>query len=430
MHRTLTVVALALAGLFACTTSATAGTTHNVRVNGDIQAAIDGASNGDTIQLAAGQYDITGQIVTNGKQVMVLGTVDGNGDPTSILDFTSGSGINCQSGTGTVTFKNLVIRNSTSYGLLIYEHAAAVIVTNCTFTDNDKSGMGIQNSSYTDPTVVTDCRFTRNNTSANAKWGGGGLVADSCQIDVIRCTFTSNLAANYGGGALYASACLITITECTFSSNSAADRGGAIRLETPYETPITDCTFTGNSTTNHLLGQGGAMFCDGNTLSLSGCIFSANEAAASGGGVHATGSTISMTQCSFSNNVAADTGGGMYTSATSYMDLDTCTFIGNSAGETGGGIYSSEDAGLTMTSCDGQQNQPNDLSFGESISVSFPATDAPVTGDADGDGDVDADDRTAVNKALGVCDADINGDGEVNGADMAFILSWWGVCSP
>ena len=26
--------------------------------------------------------------------------------------------------------------------------------------------------------------------------------------------------------------------------------------------------------------------------------------------------------------------------------------------------------------------------------------------------------------------ADINGDGEVNSADMAFILRWWGACSP
>ncbi|MCP4740885.1 MAG: hypothetical protein GY871_01450, partial [Actinomycetales bacterium] len=39
-------------------------------------------------------------------------------------------------------------------------------------------------------------------------------------------------------------------------------------------------------------------------------------------------------------------------------------------------------------------------------------------------------DRAALNTLIGVGGADINGNGEVNGADMAFILSWWGVCSP
>ena len=62
------------------------GTTHYVKLGGSIQAAIEGASDGDTIQLAAGQYDITTTIDPDGKQVTILGTVDGNGDPTSILD--------------------------------------------------------------------------------------------------------------------------------------------------------------------------------------------------------------------------------------------------------------------------------------------------------------------------------------------------------
>ena len=70
----------------ATATAQKGGTTHEVGVDGDIQAAIEGASDGDTIQLAAGQYDITTTIDPDGKQVTILGTVDGNGDPTSILD--------------------------------------------------------------------------------------------------------------------------------------------------------------------------------------------------------------------------------------------------------------------------------------------------------------------------------------------------------
>ena len=80
------LLAFCLLAWFSPTTAEAGSTIHNVRVNGDIQAAIDVASNGDTIQLAAGQYDITTTIDPGGKDVTILGTVDGNGDPTSILD--------------------------------------------------------------------------------------------------------------------------------------------------------------------------------------------------------------------------------------------------------------------------------------------------------------------------------------------------------
>ena len=80
------LLAFCLLASFSPATAEAGSTIHNVRVNGDIQAAIDVASNGDTIQLAAGQYDITTTIDPGGKDVTILGTVDGNGDPTSILD--------------------------------------------------------------------------------------------------------------------------------------------------------------------------------------------------------------------------------------------------------------------------------------------------------------------------------------------------------
>jgi hypothetical protein len=72
MHRNLTIVALALAGLF--TTTAAAVNIHYVELNGDIQSVIDNASTGDTIQLAAGQYDITTTLDPGGKAVTIMGT--------------------------------------------------------------------------------------------------------------------------------------------------------------------------------------------------------------------------------------------------------------------------------------------------------------------------------------------------------------------
>ena len=130
------LLAFCLLAWFSPATAEAGGTIHNVRIGGDIQDAIDNASDGDTIQLAAGQYDITTTIDPGGKQVTILGTVDGNGDPTSILDGgnpvggTSGVRVLiCQSGeTSTTVFQNLVIRN----GLASGGGLRAIAVVGCT----------------------------------------------------------------------------------------------------------------------------------------------------------------------------------------------------------------------------------------------------------------------------------------------------------
>ena len=54
---------------------------------------------------------------------------------------------------------------------------------------------------------------------------------------------------------------------------------------------------------------------------------------------------------------------------------------------------------------------------------------AHVTGDADGDGDVDAEDRAAVNDGLGPCAADIDGDGMIDAFDLAAVLGYRGLFS-
>ena len=333
-------IALALTGFFASTTSAIAagGTTHNVRVNGDIQAAITGASNGDTIQLAAGQYDITTTIDPGGKQVTILGTVDGDGDPTSILDGgnpvggTSGVRVLiCQTGeTGTTVFQNLVIQNGyASVGGWIYNNASSPTLTNCTFTSNSTND------------------------------GGGGMFNVGSNPTLTNCTFTGNWANGGGGMANVGSS--PTLEGCMFSGNSARGTGknagiggGMVNLDSAPR--LTDCTLTGNSADLN----GGAIFnIDMNT------------------------NTVTLTDCNFCGN---NDGSG-------FNDI------------SGGGI--------------------DDSSSGNNLREA-----ACVFGDINFDGVANLADRTSLNTLIGVCDADINGDGEVSGADLAFILSWWGVCSP
>ncbi|MCP4011661.1 MAG: hypothetical protein GY728_00990, partial [Phycisphaeraceae bacterium] len=50
-HVATSLLAFCLLAVFSPATADAGGTTHNVRIGGDIQTAIDGANDGDTIQL-------------------------------------------------------------------------------------------------------------------------------------------------------------------------------------------------------------------------------------------------------------------------------------------------------------------------------------------------------------------------------------------
>ena len=113
MHRTLTIVALALAGLFACTTSPATADTITVCASGchytSIRTAINNASDGDVIQLAAETY-IEGDTIEIDADIelTIIGEVDSAGDPATII-----SGNNQQRvmriTAGTVRFEDLQI---------------------------------------------------------------------------------------------------------------------------------------------------------------------------------------------------------------------------------------------------------------------------------------------------------------------------------
>ena len=260
MPRSLMFIVLALTGLFTSTTSAilASGNTHNVRVNGDIQAAIDGASNGDTIQLAAGQYNIATTIDPGGKQVTILGTVDANGNPTSILDgghTAGGTGgvqvLACENGeTSETVFQNLVIQNGYTYvggGMSIGEDSSPTL-TNCMFTNNTSSiggGMIIGGGSPN----LTDCTFMDNLAGT-----GGGMSIGGGSPTLTRCMFSANSAESdkdqksidgSGGGVTIIESTPM-LTECTFMDNSANGSGGGMYILGSGSPILNDCKFCGN----------------------------------------------------------------------------------------------------------------------------------------------------------------------------------------
>ena len=113
-------------------TSVAAADTINVPAGGDIQAAINGASDGDIIQLEAGEYQPFATIDTHGKAVTLRGVAGKGKDdaPTTVIDGSGGLSIRvliCENGEGADTvFENLVIQNgSASVGGGMYNWATA-----------------------------------------------------------------------------------------------------------------------------------------------------------------------------------------------------------------------------------------------------------------------------------------------------------------
>ncbi len=198
-------------------------------------------------------------------------------------------------------------------------------------------GMLNKNSSPT----VSNCNFRDNRARNN----GGAMFNYEASPTVTNCVFSDNLASNYHGGAIYNLKGAPTVTGCVFSSNLAKVNGGGMYSD-QSDVTVTGCTFSENRT---ISGCGGGMHNEDNSPTVADCTFSENIANNSYGGGMFCGNNSSpaVNNCSFSSNQGHD-GGGIYVMNTS-PNVTGCTFLGNTA-TNGGGICNGQGS-PTVTSC-------------------------------------------------------------------------------
>ena len=225
------VAMLCIAGVAYLVSMAHAGIT--IYVPGDystIQAAINAASNGDTIIVSNDTY--TGSSNKNLDPLDKSITIkSANGPVNCIIDCqNSGRGFLIQRGEGNGTvidgFTIEDANEANGAGILV-AGSSSPIIKNCRLISNNaywNNGGGIAIENYSDPKII-DCYINSN----SANWGGAGIhISNHSDPEITDCTISSNSAGLNGGGIECNGSCSPTITGCNLTENSASSGGGGI----------------------------------------------------------------------------------------------------------------------------------------------------------------------------------------------------------
>jgi murein DD-endopeptidase MepM/ murein hydrolase activator NlpD len=326
--------------------SVASGPVHNLTKDtyyDTIQAALDNADSGNTIEVDDGIYDES--ITFPPLKKIILRSVNGPSLTTIRGDDSSRTVTSADSLIGT-TLKGFTITHADGLiGRGIYISGGYLIINNCTIFDNSVyySGGGIYN-------IYGTLTITESTISGNTADNGGGIYNNNPgTLTITGSTISGNTATgDWGIGGAIANDGTLTITESTISGNTA-DNGGGIYNR--YGTlKINRSTISGNTATGDW-GIGGGIWAHYNsTLTITESTISGNAASAYGGGICSGPGTLTITESTISGNTGGN-GGGIYSTGQGTLTITGNTISNNTSdtGGNGGGIYSTGQGTLTIT---------------------------------------------------------------------------------
>jgi parallel beta-helix repeat protein/predicted outer membrane repeat protein len=225
----------------------------DIDVPGDyatIQAAIDAATAGDTIYVAANTYS---EDITLVDEVDVLGA---GASVTIIYGSHTGPVVQADGvGAGT-TFDGFTVTNGAAgVGGGMYNNNSSPLVSNCVFTGNSATlnGGGMYNYDHSSP-MVTNCVFTGNSAG---NWGGGIDCQEYSSPIITNCVIANNSAGNSGGGIYSHMTPAPIITNNTIVKNSAGNSGGGIGVNGATDKPV----ITNNIIYDNTATNGSGVYC-------------------------------------------------------------------------------------------------------------------------------------------------------------------------
>ena len=270
----------------------------------------------DTITFASG----AGEAFENGGTIHLSGALGTFEVTTAVkIDGSTAGGEVIISGD---TAKNDKLVSGTDITDVSASQTAAVLGDNVTVMEFDFGSLG----SILDQITIT----------GGSGQDGGGAFVSSSDVTIVDSKFLGNTSSLVGAG-LYVTGGKIKITGTTFDGNGSGIEFGGGATFLSAEAIVEDSSFTNNTALN-----GGGLFSQGSTTTISRTVFDGNQAANVGGLGSVLDVSFTLTDSTVSNNNAAGGAGGILTrsvASTPVKILNSTISSNTAAGDAGGGIY-------------------------------------------------------------------------------------------
>jgi hypothetical protein len=449
-----------------------------------IQAAIDAATEGDSVILADGLYAAAGNrdLEFHGKGIVVASA---NGPAACVIDCSD------ENGTWHRAFRlgeneppsaaiiGLTIINGMELrgGAILCENDASPLIAGCVFRNNRAQKDGGAIAVIGGEALIRDCLFEFNQASLGGclrsrhccGWGIGGAIALLTTDSVVeRCVIAGNRSVGSGGGI-------------------------GVQLANPsipqppesFSPVVKNCLITRNVAR---AGDGGGLACYAGSPLILNCTLVANFSQCPGGGLAGVFDVRITVRNSVLHLNSGGFGGDHFTSEFgAVLDFDECTVVGGSASgfvdETSTLIWGAENlvadpqfVELPNSGEDGEYATPDDLPGDLRLTSGSPSIDAvaasfvppaderdldgrvrrwdgdndgveavdmgayefgaPAPGDLDGDCAVGLQDLTILLSNFGdtsgvnYSNGDLDADGDVDLSDLTRLLSVYGTTCP
>ncbi|NPV90806.1 MAG: hypothetical protein HPY50_08545 [Firmicutes bacterium] len=324
-----------------------------------LQAALDVASAGKKIWVAAGTYYPTSYYglerddrykqfrMKNG--VAIYGGFAGSEEPDFDLDgrnFAVHETILSGDIGQNDVITDGVISNNGENSYHVFYHSeldldSSAVLDGFTITGGNADGPASENGenlgggmyNYMSSPSLSNLTFSRNSTSLF----GGGMFNQKCSPSLVKVTFNDN-RAKCGAGMFNAEDGNPTLTDLAFNNNVATLNGGGMQNEN------NSITINGAVFNNNQAIMGGGMH-DWNNVQkpgarvLNNVTFNSNASTSEGGGMYIDSVGFTLNNVSFNGNSSGKWGGGLFIFASPVSALNQTTFDSNTASEYGGGIY-------------------------------------------------------------------------------------------
>ena len=257
---------------------------------------------------------------------------------------------------------------------------------------------------------------------------GVGVYADYAELFIDE----STISENQGGGVHYdgwGTHRGLWIVKSTIRNNSTPTNGGGIRVEQIGLLQIEDSEISDNAA----VLNGGGIWIDDLSLAYQMNLWNSTvkgNMAENGAGLYVTSDAtyaLVIDGYTFEDNTATSSGGGIFIDSGSSIGLENSILCGNTtAGSSTDtnqieGVYTIDETSCLSAVC----TDVDEDGIPDGCQV-----DEPCPTDIDGNGVVNGADLSLVLGAWATSDAtaDIDGSGTVDGADLALVLGSWGSC--